>query len=155
MAKHFSPPGLYNETAMTELAAQMAQHITAPLVIFLHGDLGAGKTTFARAMIQALGHMGRVKSPTYCLIEQYAVNNMQVLHLDLYRIADAGELEFLGIRDLLDCNTVLLVEWPENGIGALPSPDVSVQLDDAGEKRLLAWLPHTQEGENLVSKLTN
>jgi tRNA threonylcarbamoyladenosine biosynthesis protein TsaE len=149
------PPVLVDEDAMAEVAVRMSEHLQAPMVIFFEGDLGAGKTTFARALIQALGHRGRVKSPTYGLLECYPVKNIQVLHLDLYRIVDAGELEYLGIRDLLDPNTVLLVEWPQNGQGALPQPDVSLKLDDAGEKRLLIWQAHTQNGRNLVSKLTN
>ena len=151
----FPPPVLVDETAMVEVAVRMSEYLRAPMVIFLEGDLGAGKTTFARALIQALGHQGRVKSPTYGLLECYPVKDMQVLHLDLYRIADAGELEFLGIRDLLDSSTVLLVEWPQNGQGALPPPDISLKLDDAAEKRWLNWQAHTQNGRNLVSKLTN
>ena len=155
MNNHLTPPILVDETAMTAMAACMAAALKAPLVMFLQGDLGAGKTTFARALIQALGHQGRVKSPTYGLMERYPVNNMQVLHLDLYRIVDAGELEYLGIRDLLEADTVLLVEWPQNGQGALPQPDLSLQLEGVGEKRQLSWQIHTQKGRNLVSQLTN
>jgi tRNA threonylcarbamoyladenosine biosynthesis protein TsaE len=155
MDNHLTPPVLVDEAAMTGLAARLAGFVEAPLVMFLHGDLGAGKTTFARALIQALGHQGRVKSPTYGLMERYPVKNMQVLHLDLYRIVDAGELEYLGIRDLLEADTILLVEWPQNGDGALPQPDISLELADAADKRQLSWRMHTRKGRNLVSKLTN
>ena len=106
-----------SEKDLELFANKFASDIKVPLVIWLEGDLGAGKTAFARALIHALGYSGRVKSPTYGLLEHYQLPGRQVLHMDLYRIGDPGELEFLGIPDLLDENTILLIEWPERGEG--------------------------------------
>jgi tRNA threonylcarbamoyladenosine biosynthesis protein TsaE len=120
-------------------ANKFASFLKVPLVIHLQGDLGAGKTTFARAFIQALGHAGRVKSPTYGLLEHYKLDSVQVLHMDLYRIGDPEELAFLGIEDLLDEKTALLVEWPERGEGFLPAADFVFSFAYAGEGRELHW----------------
>lgn len=98
-----------------------------PLVIFLCGDLGAGKTTLARGILRGLGYAGKVVSPTYTLMEPYAAGGLNLLHLDLYRISAAEELEFLGLRDALD-QSVLLIEWPEKGAGWLPAADLVVAL---------------------------
>ncbi len=103
------------EHDLVHFAKKFACDLPRPLIIWLEGDLGAGKTTFARGLIQALGYTGRVKSPTYGLLEHYQLETLQVLHMDLYRISDPGELEFLGVEDLLDERTILLIEWPDKG----------------------------------------
>ena len=123
------------EKDLEVFANKFAAHIQVPLVIWLQGDLGAGKTTFARGLIQALGYKGRVKSPTYGLLEQYLLTSIQVLHMDLYRISDPGELEFLGLEDLLDESSILLVEWPDRGEGWLPPADFIFKFDYAGSGR--------------------
>src|SRR5680860_642200 len=115
---HFS-----NERKLKAFANKMAALLTTPMTIWLEGDLGTGKTSFARHLIHALGYDGRVKSPTYGLMEQYRLDSGQVLHMDLYRIADPDELEFLGLVDLLDQETILLIEWPDKGGQWLPEPD--------------------------------
>jgi len=97
-------------------------------LVFLHGPLGAGKTTLVRGFLRGLGHAGAVKSPTYNLIESYPLRGWQVHHLDLYRLAEAEELEWLGIRDLLGEDAICLIEWPERGAGFLPDPDLHVTL---------------------------
>jgi tRNA threonylcarbamoyladenosine biosynthesis protein TsaE len=97
-------------------------------LVFLEGDLGAGKTTLVRGLLRGLGHRGPVRSPTYTLVETYELPDALVHHLDLYRIADPDELEFLGIRDLLDGASLVLVEWPERGAGVLPTPDLRVRI---------------------------
>ena len=125
-------------------ANKFASNVRVPLVIWLEGDLGAGKTAFARALIQALGYGGRVKSPTYGLLEHYQLTGLQVLHMDLYRIGDPGELEFLGVPDLLDENTILLIEWPERGEGWIPRPDFIFRFAYAGEGRDLHWTAYTE-----------
>lgn len=110
----------------TELAANPA--LLAGQVIYLQGDLGMGKTTLAQFLLAALGYAGRVKSPTYGLLEQYQVGALQVLHLDLYRLESPEELEYLGLRDLHDEHSLLLVEWPDKGAGALPVADLEIRL---------------------------
>lgn len=123
-----------DEAAVARLAARFAAAVEPPLVLYLRGDLGAGKTTFARAYIHALGYEGYVKSPSYGLLETYEAGGRKILHLDLYRIEDPEELEFLALRDLFDERTVLLIEWPERGAGHLPDADLTLEFgeDEAG-----------------------
>lgn len=135
-----------DETDLTRLARALATCVSEGGVILLEGQLGAGKTTFARALLGALGVGERIKSPTYSLIESYRVNDLRVHHLDLYRIADAEELEWLGLPDLLEGNSLLLVEWPERGVGALPPPDLRLCLNHAGEHRDLAAIATSPRG---------
>lgn len=127
------------ERQLVAFAGRLAAHLRPPLVIWLRGELGSGKTTFARALIRALGYDGRVKSPTYGLLEHYPLEHMQVLHLDLYRIGDADELEFLGLADLFDENTIVLVEWPEKSGRWLPEPDFVFDFSYTDSGRGLAW----------------
>ena len=124
-----------DEAELAELAARLAPMLAAGGVVFLIGDLGAGKTTFARALLGALGVDTRIKSPTYSLIESYAVGDLAIHHLDLYRIADAGELEWLGLADLTTGSYLLLVEWPEHARAGLPQPDLILRLAHAPESR--------------------
>jgi tRNA threonylcarbamoyladenosine biosynthesis protein TsaE len=124
-----------DEAALASLAQQLGAAITQGGLIYLIGDLGAGKTTFARALIKALGVADRIKSPTYSLIESYRSALLSIHHLDLYRIADPGELEWLGLPDLLTPDALLLVEWPERAGNALPSADLQIRLNHAGLRR--------------------
>ncbi len=133
-----------SEKYLELFANKFAPDVKVPLVIWLEGDLGAGKTAFARALIHALGYKGRVKSPTYGLLEQYQLANLQVLHMDLYRIGDPGELEFLGVTDLLDEQTILLIEWPERGGGWIPKPDFIFRFAYAEQGRDLHWTAFTE-----------
>ncbi len=113
---------------METYAAQLALQLSPPKIIFLHGDLGAGKTTFVRGFLRALGHTGTVKSPTYTLIETYSFPSMRCHHLDLYRLADPYELENLGVRDLFDNQSIFLIEWPEMAAGHLPEVDIDLTI---------------------------
>lgn len=122
-------------------------------VIFLVGDLGAGKTTLARGFLRGLGHTGAVKSPTYTLVEPYELNGQRVYHLDLYRVADPGELEFIGLPDLLDDGAMLLVEWPERGQGWLPVPDLTIRIEHRPDGRRLSWTASGSLGESLAAAL--
>jgi tRNA threonylcarbamoyladenosine biosynthesis protein TsaE len=145
---------LTSEAAQEAFGAALASacHAARP-VIFLVGDLGAGKTTLARGFLRGLGHAGSVKSPTYTLIEPYDVAGQRVYHLDLYRVADPGELEFLGLRDLLDDGAILLVEWPERGQGWLPTPDLTIRIDHSADGRRLSWFASGAVGERLAAVL--
>jgi tRNA threonylcarbamoyladenosine biosynthesis protein TsaE len=133
---------LLPDVAATDLLGQaLAATQPADAVVHLHGDLGAGKSTLARAWLRALGVEGPVRSPTYTLVERYAlVGGGEALHLDLYRIGDAGELEFLGLDDAQA--RLWLVEWPERGLAALPSPmlRVSLAVEASGRRCVLEGL---------------
>jgi tRNA threonylcarbamoyladenosine biosynthesis protein TsaE len=125
---------LADEAATAALAAALAASQPPYAVVHLHGDLGAGKSTLARAWLRALGVTGAVRSPTYTLVERYPLaGGGEALHLDLYRIGDAGELEFLGLDDSDAC--LWLVEWPERGLSALPRADLAVSLAVEDEGR--------------------
>ncbi len=99
-----------------------------PLLVFLEGDLGAGKTTLVRGFLRGLDYRGAVRSPTYTLVEPYPLGDLIVYHLDLYRLSDPEELEFLGGREIFSGNHQVLVEWPEKGRGWLPEPDLHLTL---------------------------
>lgn len=115
-------------------------------VIYLQGDLGTGKTTLVRGLLRALGHEGRVPSPTYTLVEPYSLGSRELRHLDLYRIADPEELAYLGIRDMAG---ILLIEWPEKGLHFLPPPDMVCGLAVSGSGRVLEGEGKTALGEAL------
>ncbi|RFF26483.1 tRNA (adenosine(37)-N6)-threonylcarbamoyltransferase complex ATPase subunit type 1 TsaE [Wenzhouxiangella sp. 15181] len=99
-------------------------------IVYLSGDLGVGKTTLVRGLLRALGYEGRVKSPSYGLIESYVIDGRDIHHLDLYRLGHGEEIAYLGLEDLLTEGSLLLVEWPERGEGWLPGPDWHIHIDD-------------------------
>ena len=142
-----------DEAAVRDLAAAFAAALQPPAVIYLRGDLGAGKTTFARAYIHALGYPGYVKSPSYGLLETYQVGGQCVLHLDLYRIEDPEELEYLAIRDQFDATAVLLVEWPDRGGGRLPAPDLVLDFGEQGGVRFIQCTAGSASGSALAARV--
>lgn len=144
---------LPDEAATAALAERVATAMAEGLVIYLHGDLGAGKTSFARALLMALGVGERVKSPTYSLVESYRLPERIAWHLDLYRIADPGELEWLGLDALSDPVALVLVEWPERGAGALPAADLQIDLAYARLGRKAAFSALTARGAALLARL--
>ena len=126
---------LPDEAATIALGAELLDLLTGAPLVFLHGQLGAGKTTLVRGILRALGHDGSVKSPTYTLLEPYDVAGRTIYHFDLYRIGGTEELDFIGIDELMDADAIKLVEWPERGAGRLPEPDVVIRLSLEGEGR--------------------
>jgi tRNA threonylcarbamoyladenosine biosynthesis protein TsaE len=141
------------DAAATEAAGACLAKVLVPgTVVQLLGDLGAGKTTFARGLLQALLPGQRVKSPTYTLVERYRAPAFDVLHLDLYRLGDPEELEYLGVREDAG-RAVLLVEWPQRGAGHLPAPDLTVRLTPSGDGRAITLVAGSAAGEALLARL--
>ena len=138
---------------MIALGAQLAAVRVAGLIVTLNGDLGMGKTTLARGFIQSLGHSGAVKSPTYTLVEPYELPAGTVYHFDLYRLGDAEELEFMGVRDYFDGNSICLIEWSQRGAGILPPADLVITIEREGMSRRVSLLPLSVSGENVVSAI--
>lgn len=142
---------LADESQQVALARKIASHLESSFVMLLKGDLGAGKTTFARAFIQASGFDGIVKSPTYTLVEPYPIShNRMCYHFDLYRLADPEELEFTGARDYFNDNDVCLVEWPEKAEGYLPLADWVCEFSYLNKGRDLIIKALTGKGKNLM-----
>ncbi|HUG73968.1 MAG TPA: tRNA (adenosine(37)-N6)-threonylcarbamoyltransferase complex ATPase subunit type 1 TsaE [Steroidobacteraceae bacterium] len=143
---------LADEAATVVLGARLAHQLpaqTAPLVLYLHGDLGAGKTTLARGILQALGETGPVRSPTYSLVAEYQPAGQRVLHLDLYRLNSPDELRTLGLTDYLPGSRLWLVEWPDRGEGGgLPAPDASLYLEPVGTARRARFVAVTPSGHD-------
>lgn len=128
----------------------------AGMTVFLDGQLGAGKTTLTRGILQALGYSGAVKSPTYTLVEPYEQLLTTIYHFDLYRLGDPEELEYMGIREYFDSDSICLVEWPERGLEYLPEPDVILALipkkDGLGEVgRQLTITTVTAQGDSVLA----
>jgi tRNA threonylcarbamoyladenosine biosynthesis protein TsaE len=136
--------------AMEALGARLAVRLHPGLVIFFHGELGAGKTTFIRGILRGFGYTGAVKSPTYTLVEPYTLAKFPVYHFDLYRLNDPEELEFIGVRDYLEGQGVCLIEWAGRGAGVLPAADVEITIERAGEARVVRWSARTDKGFSLL-----
>ncbi|WP_415878765.1 tRNA (adenosine(37)-N6)-threonylcarbamoyltransferase complex ATPase subunit type 1 TsaE [Methylomonas sp. TEB] len=117
------------------LGAALWQALPAKCLLFLYGDLGAGKTTLVRGLLRAAGHTGAVKSPTYTLVEEYEVDGRRLFHFDLYRLKDPEELEWMGMDDYLNQNALCCIEWPQMGAGFLPNADVEVSLNYFQQQR--------------------
>lgn len=130
-----SPILLGTEEETLALGAELVRFFCPGMTVHLKGPLGAGKTTLVRGFLQALGHSGPVRSPTYSLVETYTPGQRRVHHFDLYRLASPEELEWMGIRDYLSADALTLIEWAERGQGILPPPDATVTLAYEGPAR--------------------
>ncbi len=139
---------------MEALGARLARGIDKIHLLYLHGALGTGKTTLVRGILRALGHSGLVKSPTFTLVEPYSFDGLIVYHIDLYRVSDPEELEFLGFRDYLESESVCLVEWAERGVEKLPSPDLDVTIQNVDDTRTVELESYSDRGTELLSGLT-
>ena len=135
---------------MEALGARLAQACSGAALITLQGELGAGKTTLVRGLLHGLGHQGKVKSPTYTLVEPYEIGGRRVYHFDLYRLGAAAELDDIGLRDYLDADALCLVEWPERGAARLPVSDLHVVFNYADAARTVALAAHSARGLALL-----
>lgn len=128
---------LANSEATEQCGAHLFTHLPQKALIFLEGDLGAGKTTFVRGFLRAAGVTGAIKSPTYALVEEYEISQRKIFHFDLYRLAEPDELEWIGIDDYLNQDALCFVEWAEKGAGILPPADIVISLSQKEDGRLL------------------
>lgn len=150
VSTHFLP----DEHATEQFGAILAQSLGEDgAIIFLDGDLGAGKTTLSRGLIRALGHQGAVKSPTYTLVEPYENFDFPLYHFDLYRLSDPEEVDFLGVDEYFLPPAVCLIEWPQRGQGHLPPADVQLQLSDSGSGRQIECRSLTVRGQAVIDRL--
>jgi tRNA threonylcarbamoyladenosine biosynthesis protein TsaE len=142
-----------NESEMLAFAAKVAKAIDKGAIIFLHGPLGAGKTTFVRGFLNALGFQDKVKSPTYTLVEPYEVNHKLIYHFDLFRLKQAKELQLMGIADYFDEEVIVLIEWPEKGFPMLPKPDLACYIETIAEQRRIRLETHSAIGESILRRI--
>ncbi len=131
---------LKDEAETLSLGKELLPRLKPGMLVFLEGNLGAGKTTFVRGILRAYGYEGAVKSPTYTIVEEYILNGIPIYHFDLYRLADPEELEWMGIADYLSKEAICFMEWPQKGEGFLPPPDMILTFDkkDAGREVIMS-----------------
>ena len=146
-----------DEAATLACGGRFASILVPGLIVYLHGDLGAGKTTFARGVLHGLGHVGKVKSPTYTLveiyeIEPYNISSYNVYHFDLYRFMDEEEWDAAGFRDYFNSHSICMIEWPEKAVHVLPQPDIHVYLSHYQNARKIQFSAGSALGTQCLKK---
>ena len=144
---------LADEAATIAFGQRLAKAINSKGLLTLSGNLGSGKTTLSRGLIQSYGHSGAVKSPTYTLVEPYEIGEKRIYHFDLYRMEDPEELEFIGLWDYLTQEALIIIEWPEKAFGVLPPADLAIQLEQQEKGRKITCSSNTSLGEAVLEKL--
>lgn len=145
---------LSDEAATLGCGHLLAKSTKGKGIIYIEGDLGAGKTTLCRGILRGLGHTGSVKSPTFTLVEPYEIGDLHIYHIDLYRLGAAEELEYVGIDEYFSIDSLCLVEWPEKGTGFLPAEDLWIRLEVADTGRLLTWRSESPRGKAMSKNLS-
>jgi len=144
---------LSDEAATLRLGQALAAGVAPGRVLHLGGELGTGKTTVVRGLLRALGYPGKVKSPTYTLVEPYGTSRLHLYHFDFYRFKDRTDWVSSGFREYFNGESFCAVEWPERAGGLLPAPDLELRLEMAGEERRATLAAHTPAGESWASSL--
>lgn len=144
---------LSDESATVALAHRLAPLLKSGMVIFLHGELGTGKTTLVRGVLNALGYAGRVKSPTYTLLEPYHAAGLDLRHFDLYRLSDEEEWEAAGFRDEFDGHNIFFIEWPEKALSLIPQADVEISFEILNQGRKVEIHANTEMGRQCLREL--
>jgi tRNA threonylcarbamoyladenosine biosynthesis protein TsaE len=148
---------LHDEAGTQALGAALARVLSPGLAIYLHGDLGAGKTALTRALLHAAGHDGKVRSPTYTLAEPYLVTiegrAQEIVHFDLYRMSSAEEFLEAGFREHFNGGSINIVEWPEHGAAVLPPPDIAIHLAISGQGRDVELQALSDQGIQCIDRL--
>jgi tRNA threonylcarbamoyladenosine biosynthesis protein TsaE len=152
--QHFTQV-LKDETATIEAGKAFSAYLPVGLVVFLHGNLGAGKTTFVRGVLQGLGHQGKVKSPTYTIVEPYKVFDKNIYHFDLYRFNDEEEWEMAGFREYFNDESICMIEWPEKAATLMPNADIDIELSLTKEGRCIKYIANNNKAAQLLSHLEN
>lgn len=146
---------LPNEHASEQLAAAFCNYIYAPLTLTLSGPIGAGKTTFTRALLRQCGVIGAIKSPTFSLVETYQIADMMFHHFDLYRIHDENELDYIGFRDYFTPNAICCIEWPEHAPRQLERVDINMTFSMREQGRIVVLTGLTAAGEKIINNLVS
>ena len=143
---------IISEQEMLSLSKQLPDTLDYG-VVYLEGNLGVGKTTWVSGFIQSLGYKGRVKSPTYTLVEEYQLLQYKVFHFDLYRIAEPEELDLIGIRDYFTPNSLCFIEWPDKGLDYLPPSDLTIKIQMSGTKRNIEFIANSDRAQQWLKKI--